>query len=452
MVKGLIASFRWVLLVAAMVAATGFVLLYHDHQSVVASHREIMLARGQTVLDSLTAGIRAQGRMGRYRPDRLSAIFAELADTPDIIGLELRTQKGAVISSGGETPGFREASPRGPLWQKDRLIMVCEPLLLGHGPGGGFGFGAAQGGGQGWRRSRGEPPGMEGWEPFPTGPYLLTATLDTSAMKDKIRGEQIRFIVSTCVALLAVLLGASFLLAWVRQRDLRTALLVARERTAQQEHLTRLGAGLAHETKNPLGIVRGQAQLIADSSDSEENRARAATIVDETDRSVRQISSFLCLARPQEATVAAIDLDEFMKGFLHLIEEEAREKNIRLNSIRSGLRIWGDKELLRRAMLNLIINAFRACKSGDEIKVTAERNAGSVSLSVTDSGCGISQEDLAHVTEPYFSRFEGGSGLGLSLVKQIAMAHDWELDITSCPGQGTRVSLDGIDEVKPSHA
>ena len=449
MIKSPARSPRWVLLVAAMVAATGFLLLYHDHQSVVANHREVMLARGQTVLDSLSAGIRAQGRMGRYRPERLSAIFEELVNTPNIIGLELRTQEGTVISSGGETQASYDVAPGAPLWDDDRLVIVCEPLLLGHGPGRGLGLGAGQGRGRGWR---GEPGEMDDWEPFPQGPYFLIAALDTGAMLKKIHKEQIRFVVSSCVALVAVSLGTLFLLAWARQRDLRTALLVAQERTAQQEHLTRLGTGLAHETKNPLGIVRGQAQLIAGSSDSQENRSRAEKIVDEIDRTVRQICSFLSLARPKEPTLTAIDLDNFIEGFLPLVEEEAREKNIRLTSVQSGLTIHGDKELLRRIILNLVINAFRACGSEDEVRISAERCGSLVSLVVSDTGCGIAPEDLSHVTEAYFTRFEGGCGLGLSLVRQIALAHGWELHIGPHQDQGTRVSLNGINEVKPSHA
>jgi len=445
MIENVESPFRRVLLVAALVAATGLLLLYRDYRSEAADRREVMLARGQTVLDALTAGIRAQGRMGRYRPERLSAIFEELADAPDMVGLELRTREGTVISSGGDPQDLPEAEPGAPLWQENRLAMACEPLLLGHGPGQGKG-----------RSGRGGPEGMDGWELFPSGPYSLTAILDTGAMLEEISGDRFRFIGSAGLTLVAVALGALFMLARVKQRELGTALLIARERTAQQEHLTHLGAGLAHETKNPLGIVRGQAQLIISSSDSPEsypeNKARAGKIIDEIDRTVGQISSFLALARPKEARLASIDLEKFFEDLLSLVNGEVRQKNVQVTWAGNGLAIRADKELLRKAVLNLIVNAFHACEPGDEIRIVADKSGGSISLVVTDTGCGIALEDLSHVTEPYFTRFDGGSGLGLSLVKQTASAHGWKLHITSDLGRGTRVSLSGIDEVKQSGA
>jgi signal transduction histidine kinase len=446
-------STRLVLLVAALVAATGLLLVHHDYQSQVWNHQEVMLARGQTVLDALTAGIRAQGRMGRYRPDRLSAIFGELANTPDIVGLDLRTQEGIVISSGGDTDNLPQVGVDKPLWPTSRLVMACEPLLLGHGPGHqGLGHGSGQGGGRGLRGGRGGIEDMDDWKPFPSGPYVLTAVLDTGAMEEEIRGARVRLVISAGVIGSAVLLAALFMLARAKQRNLQMALLVARERTAQQEHLTHLGAGLAHETKNPLGIVRGLAQLIGDSSDSPDvhaaNRGYARNIVDEIDRTVGQIDSFLSLARPKTADSRPVDLGPFFGELAPLVGSEARQKGFSLGFQGGGIKIAADEELLRRAVLNLVLNAFRACQPQDEIKIAMERKGNAVSLVVSDTGCGIAPEDIEQVTEPYFTRFEGGSGLGLSLVKQIAQAHGWEINISSDLGRGTRVSLDGIDEVK----
>jgi signal transduction histidine kinase len=103
-----------------------------------------------------------------------------------------------------------------------------------------------------------------------------------------------------------------------------------------------------------------------------------------------------------------------------------------------------DGELLRRALLNLIINALRASASRADRAGRGERAGCTLALSVSDSGCGISPADLPRVTEPYFSRFAGGSGLGLPIVEQIATAHGWRLRLVSALGEGTRVTLEGI--------
>jgi two-component system, NtrC family, sensor histidine kinase HydH len=445
---------HWALLVAVLVALLGLVMLYRDYESEVANRRLVLLARGQTVLDALSAGIRAQGRMGRYRPERLSAIFDELAATPDIVGLELRTQGGTIISFGGDLQDFPSVYSSEPVWQENLLVLSSEPLLLGHGPGAGLGPGDGVGRGQGRRRQMGGFAEGEGWEPFPEGPYWLTALLDTTTLRAEIREDGVRFLTAGAVLLVAVSLGSWVMLARARQRKLRAALMVSQERVAQQQHLTKLGAGLAHETKNPLGIVRGLAQMIAESSESQEacleNRRHAVSIVDEIDRTVGQINSFLVLARPKEVTLSSVHLDQFFEEFVPLVEAEAQKRSIRLTYEDNDLRIRADAELLRRAMLNLLINAFRACKVGDEVRIMAEPVGESVSLTVSDTGCGIAPEDLGQVTEPYFSRFEDGSGLGLAIVKQIAQAHDWELLVESDPGRGARVILAGIERAESS--
>ena len=92
-----------VALAAILAMAASAVLLHADSRSEAENHRRVMLARAQTALDALAAGIRAQGRMGRYRHDRLSLIFEELAAAPDVSGVVLRAVDGVVVASGGET-------------------------------------------------------------------------------------------------------------------------------------------------------------------------------------------------------------------------------------------------------------------------------------------------------------------------------------------------------------
>ena len=437
---------------AALVAAAGLFFLYRDYQVEVANHRIVMLARGQTVLDALTAGIRAQGRMGRYRPERLSDIFEELANTPDIIGLELSTQGGTVIASGGSIPKAVTTSTRDPWWYDTMLIVFGEPLLLGHGPGRGAGHGPAGGQMRGWRSQADGIEEMEAWEPFPPGPYVLVAVLDATAVWAESRQDRMRFLASAGILMTAVVLGTFAVRSRVRHRRLQATLRVAQERTAQQERLALLGAGLAHETKNPLGIVRGLAQMIADATNSPEsyaeNKENAAHIVDEVDRTIGQINSFLTLSRPRVPNVTSVHLDDFLPELLTLVQADAQQESISLICTTNGLDIRADTDLLRRALLNLLINAFRACGAEDEIRITAARSKASISLTVSDTGCGIAREDIGRVTEPYFSKFEEGSGLGLAIVRQIAEAHGWQLRVESVLGEGTRMTLEGIDEVE----
>lgn len=430
-------------LAAILVMAASALFLVEDYQSETANHRAVMLARGQTALDALTAGIRAQGRMGRYRHDRLSYIFEELAAAPDIIGVTLGTAGGTAISSGGITAPLSDIGSDEVQWSFGALILRREVSL----DIGGHGYGWGRGGMGPMESTDGDP-----WEPFPAGPHVLAIALDTAAMEFEIRRDQLRLAVSLSGAALLVALASAAALGGVRRRRLQTALLVAREQAAHQERLTRLGAGLAHETKNPLGIVRGQAQLIAETpGDEAANRERAEHIVDEIDRTVGHINSFLALARPSDIRPAPLALGPFLEIFAALMEGEAKQHQVLLAVTAPEVLVHADEGPLRKALLNLVLNALRACSPGGRINIEVDTSGPSVTLAVCDTGQGIAPEDLARVTEPYFTRFEGGCGLGLTLVDQIARAHGWALHIDSALGEGTRVSLTGIERVSPTH-
>jgi len=428
---------------AAIVAmGASAILLLGDYRSEAENHRRVMLARGQTALESLAAGIRAQGRMGRYRDDRLSLIFEELAATPDIIGVVLHTVNGQTISSGGETAAIDlHASIPDLQWAPGTLTLRREIVL--------------ELGGHGMGRGRGafvdpNAPNAETWEPLPEGPHALTIVLDTRPMEAEIRGDRLRLGVSLSGAALLVALGSVVALGAGRRRHLQTALLLAQEQAVHQEQLTQLGAGLAHETKNPLGIVRGQAQLIADTpDDSDGNRVRAAQIVDEIDRTVGHINGFLTLARPRDIDARPLALGPFLEAFGTLMEGEAKQHQVLLSVEAPDVWVWADESQLRKALLNLVLNGLQACGPADRIAMETASNGSVVSLRVRDTGRGIASEDLPRVREPYFTRFEGGCGLGLSLVDQIARAHGWTLDLDSTPGRGTTASLNGIKKVAP---
>ena len=430
-------------LAAILVMAASAFVLVHDYRSEAANHRRVMLARGQTALDALAAGIRAQGRMGRYRHDRLSLIFEELAATPDIIGVLLHTADGTPISSGGDITALERPDREATRWGAGTLIL-SRPVAIEMG---GYGYGRGRGAGGGFNVPEGD-----GADAFPAGPHSLTILLDVTPMEAEIRGDRFRLGVSLGGAALVVALGSAVVLGAIRRRRLQTALILAREQAAHQARLTQLGAGLAHETKNPLGIVRGEAQLIADAPEDEAgNRTRAARIVDEIDRTVGHINGFLALSRPCEIEQKPLALGPFLERFAALMEGEAKQHQVLLAVEAPACWIRADEGQLRKALLNLVLNALRATAPGGRIGIEVTADGDRVALAVRDTGCGITAEDQARVTEPYFTRLEGGCGLGLTLTDQIARAHGWTLAIDSTPGVGTTVSLNGVEKVAPPH-
>lgn len=429
----------WLALVAVFIAAASVYSLLNSYHSEAESHRRVLIGRGHTVLDALKAGILAHGRMGRYRGDRLGIIFDELAKTPDILALELRGPDGKVVASGGNKEEIPETLTEKSRWEANRLIMATHVNLLAEcGPGN------AGRGRHGWED-------MEDWTSFSQGVYVLSATLDASEVYGAIRRHQFQLAFSISVVFAALASGTLALALLLKRSEWAVLLERERERTRRQEQIARLGAGLAHETKNPLGIVRGLAQSIGNCDHHVcPLKDRTKNIVDEVDRAIGVINSFLALARPQEATLAPVDLDRFFENFLPLVQMDASAAEVNIQYVPSKLTIIADEDLLRRALLNLILNALRASVPGQKVQIETVREASTLTLRVSDTGCGIAPEDVPRVTEPYFTRFSGGSGLGLSMVSQITAAHGWRLTITSAVGQGTRASLEGISIVEAS--
>lgn len=413
-------------------AAASFVAIIGSYRSDLFSHRTVVTERGQTVLDALRAGILAHGRMGRFHQDRLAIILEELARESDILAIEMRDPDGKVLATGGRIGVLPAELSEKPFWNANTLALsshvefkeTCERCCARSGLGNDE---AAK------------------WEPFRNGLYTLAVMLDATEVDQAVKRHRLQLVFSLAATFGALGLGLFSVLLMLKRTRLAAELERERERSSRQEQLAHLGAGLAHETKNPLGIIRGLAQAVGSSSDEAcpcEDYAKK--IVDEVDRVIGGINSFLALARPKEAVFAEIDLDAFFNTFLPLVQMDASAAGVEVLYRPCGCRIRADGELLRRALLNLILNALRASQPGQSVRIESERTDDALALRVSDSGCGITAEDLPRVTEPYFSRFSGGSGLGLPIIEQIAAAHGWRLRLRSEVGRGTQATLEGI--------
>ncbi len=406
--------------------------LYQSHVAESESQRAVLVSRGLTLLDALHAGISAQGRMGQCRRDRLAIVFEALAESSGVYALVLRDPNGKIVATGGESGDVPEGIGSGQYWSHGRLTVGRRIDFLADGNK--FGEGRRQG-------HRGDPEAAE----LLKGIYELSAVLDTAEVDATIRRDRNRTLVYAGTAFAALLLAATALLLMLRRSEMSGELEHERERTQRQERAAKLGAGLAHETKNPLGIVRGLAQAIGDCTALGcPNRMRVKQLVDEVDRVIGGINDFLAVSRPPAATPTRVDLDKFFGEFLPLVQMDAAAAGTSVDYVPCGLVVMADATLLRRALLNLILNAFRASSPGQKVAVETKRDGKRLALVVADEGCGMTPEVLARVTEPYFTQFVGGSGLGLYLVEQIASAHGWKLAIASTEGHGTHAALEKI--------
>lgn len=219
------------------------------------------------------------------------------------------------------------------------------------------------------------------------------------------------------------------------------------EQVRRNERLTALGnlaAGVAHEIRNPLSSIKGFATFLAGKVQGQDKEA-ARAMVQETDRLNRVVSELLEFARPGEMKLREEDVAQVVERALRLVQADVKAKGIAVRFEQEGglPRVPLDPERLTQALLNLFLNAVQAMDQGGTLSISAalEPEAGSVALSIADTGHGMPADLVADIFNPYFTTKTSGTGLGLAIVHRIVDAHGGEIKVESEPGRGTVFTL-----------
>jgi two-component system sensor histidine kinase HydH len=246
------------------------------------------------------------------------------------------------------------------------------------------------------------------------------------------------------MALLLALLAAGWILGVVlyrfAAREERHQLEMARrERLAQ---LGEMGAMLAHEIRNPLAGIKGYAQLIGKKPQEARNAGFAERIVTETQRLENLVNDLLAYAGVGSFPTVPVDPCALIAHTAALVRAEAQEQHVAVTSdCREGLQVSGNKDRLGQVLLNLAKNALQAMPDGGSLRIAATAAGKGVTLTVSDTGHGISAEHMARIFEPFFTTKARGTGLGLALCKKIIEEHAGKIAVVSAPGEGTTVSI-----------
>ena len=221
--------------------------------------------------------------------------------------------------------------------------------------------------------------------------------------------------------------------------------MTALEENAEKKQM--LVDNMAHELRIPLTVIRGYADYLERAAVSEEERFAAARyIISEAERLTKMSEILLDTAyiRENPPEMSEVELDEVLRGTAERLSVKARERDVELVCETEEATVRGNALLLSMLFDNLADNALKACAAGGRVimKCSAGR------ASVEDNGKGMSADELAHVTEPFYrtdksrSRSEGGVGLGLALCRNIVEAHGATLRFESEKGKGTKIFLD----------
>ena len=210
------------------------------------------------------------------------------------------------------------------------------------------------------------------------------------------------------------------------------------------ERLSALGSlagGLAHQIRNPVGIIRASAQLL-EVDGTPEVRETAVVIEEESDRIEHLIQDLLSYAddgRPQLQPADLCTCIQHVVTRMQPMAETARVE-ILVNCDPQLPPVQMDPRQMEQVLLNLAVNAFQAMGDGGTLLLATRRSSEGprhVDLHVTDNGPGIEPHDLSRIFDPFFSTKDSGSGLGLSIVHRIVEDHGARIQVTSSPGKGT---------------
>jgi len=231
------------------------------------------------------------------------------------------------------------------------------------------------------------------------------------------------------------------------------------QRMKERDRLAAIGqmaAGLAHEIRNPLGAIRGAAQYLADGDSDAVDEEFLEVIVEEVDRLNKVVTEFLDYSRPLKPRLEPWDINHLVKQTVALLRAEGGHEalNVVLELAPDLPPAPIDVEKMKQVLLNLLHNAVHAMNGAGTLTLRTglaprtwvgarwrEATLDRLEIQVSDTGDGISQENLEKLFIPFFTTRPGGTGLGLAISQRLLQAQHGELEVESSPGEGSTFTI-----------
>jgi two-component system sensor histidine kinase HydH len=244
--------------------------------------------------------------------------------------------------------------------------------------------------------------------------------------------------------------GVAFLSGFLAEQERRAKkeLWAMEEQVKRVEKLAAIGemaSGLAHEIKNPLASLSGSIQFLREDIPYDQDRDRLMEIIlREADRLTALVNDFLMFAKPQPGQVKIVELDVALEEILRVFTSNSRRnKKITVTKqLAESIFIEIDPEHLRQVIWNLLLNADEAIENEGQIDITmylADKKH--ICITITDSGCGMNEETIKSIFDPFYTAKPKGTGLGLSIVQRIITSYNGLIDVQSVPEKGTTFTV-----------
>jgi signal transduction histidine kinase len=233
----------------------------------------------------------------------------------------------------------------------------------------------------------------------------------------------------------------------VRLRDPEATRQIGRHlQTADRlSAMSKITGGVAHEVKNPLNAINMHVELVKMKLENQdfEIGQHVDIIGKEIDRLNRVVKTFLDFTRPVELDLREVALDAFVQDIADLAAPQAAASGIEVVVAQQtdDTRINVDSDLMKQAVLNIVVNAIEAMKNGGTLRIESSVRDDQAEIRISDTGPGIPEETREKIFRLYFTTKKGGSGIGLAMTYRIVQLHDGTVDFTSEPDKGTTFLL-----------
>ena len=231
-------------------------------------------------------------------------------------------------------------------------------------------------------------------------------------------------------------------------RNQADQLLETEEQLRRADRLSALGelsAGMAHEIRNPLGSIRGTAEILRSGTDRNDKRYEFAEIlVKEVDRLEGVVRDFLNFARPSQAVLKSVPVCDALREVVTLTRQQAIRNNVAvtLAGMDAPRMVSGDFEQYKQVFLNLVLNALQAMPDGGTLDISCYETGDNLCIAFADSGPGIPVELQDRIFNPFFTTRHDGTGLGLAITHRIIDGHGGKLSVASTPGEGAKFTVE----------
>ena len=216
------------------------------------------------------------------------------------------------------------------------------------------------------------------------------------------------------------------------------------EKLARAEKLAALGhliSGVAHEIRNPLGIIRGTVQLMERDFKNDEDLSEYIRIVKEqSDRESKVIQELLDYARPSKHVLFQMDINVLIRSVLSFTNKYIQDRKVTLRSdFYENIPLVNiDCDKIKQVFVNIIINACEAMENGGTLSIETKSDNGFIVSTFCDTGEGMDEIQMRNIFDPYNTTKPNGTGLGLSISNGIIEAHGGSIEVTSKKGEGSK--------------